>query len=66
MKIPRASNPLLQNESTVTTMLFDLESDSKQENPISNDVIEEKMIQLLKQEMKKNDAPIEQYERLGF
>jgi len=48
------------------TLLFDLEADPKQEHPISNEAIERKMIQHLLTLMKKNDAPSEQYERLGL
>jgi hypothetical protein len=66
MKIPRGNNPLLNKKAIFSTMLFDLKDDPKQENPLSNPEIEEKMIKLLISEMKKNDAPVEQYERLGL
>lgn len=48
------------------TILFDLENDPNQENPIDDKNIEEKMIGYLVKLMKENDAPIEQYERLGL
>ncbi|MFW9999371.1 MAG: sulfatase [Candidatus Hodarchaeota archaeon] len=48
------------------SLLFDLKDDPKQENPIFDSNIEIMMIQLLRGEMKKNDAPLEQYERLGI
>ena len=48
------------------SLLFDLVHDQRQENPIYDSNIEKRMIQLLREEMKKNDAPLEQYERLGI
>jgi arylsulfatase A-like enzyme len=48
------------------TMLFDLELDPKQENPINNRSIEHRMISLMKQIMLENDSPPEQFERLGI
>ena len=48
------------------TLLFDLQNDPKQENPIIDSEIEKRMIKLLIELMNKNDAPFEQYERLGI
>jgi hypothetical protein len=48
------------------TMLFDLETDPAQENPIEDPVVEKRMIELLVKLMKDNDAPPEQFERLGL
>jgi arylsulfatase A-like enzyme len=48
------------------TLLFDLQNDPKQQNPIKDEVVEERMIGLLVQLMKENNAPHEQYERLGL
>jgi arylsulfatase A-like enzyme len=48
------------------SLLFDLVHDKLQENPIYDSNIEKRMIQFLREEMKKNDAPLEQYERLGI
>jgi arylsulfatase A-like enzyme len=48
------------------TVLFDIENDPKQENPIKNKQVEEKMINYMIQLMKENDAPKEQYERMGL
>ena len=48
------------------TQLFDLETDPHQENSISDPDIEQRMLDLLKREMKACDAPVEQYERLGI
>jgi arylsulfatase A-like enzyme len=48
------------------TLLFDLETDPKQEHPLSDISIENRMIQLMKDLMRENEAPAEQFERLGF
>jgi len=47
------------------TMLFDLESDPGQLSPISDSAVEKRMTELMVGLMKHNDAPTEQYERLG-
>ena len=49
-----------------TTMLFDLQTDPKQEHPLHDEAIEVKMIDHLVRLMQWNDAPPEQYERLGL
>ncbi len=51
---------------TFNTMLFDLKTDPKQEKPIHDLEIEEIMIKHMIQLMKENDAPAEQYTRLGY
>ena len=48
------------------SLLFDLQIDPYQENPIVDSKIEKKMIKAMVEEMKKNDSPIEQFERLGI
>ena len=48
------------------TMLFDLESDYEQNTPLDDPAAEQRMIELLVKVMKENDAPAEQYERLGL
>jgi arylsulfatase A-like enzyme len=48
------------------TLLFDLESDPGQLNPIVDASIEADMIDKLVALMRANDAPAEQYERLGL
>ena len=48
------------------TQLFDLQKDPRQENPIQDKQIEKKMIEHMKRLMKENDAPQEQYTRLGI
>ena len=57
----RAINPYVYG-----SYLFDLQSDPHQENSINEPDIEKHMIKLLITEMKRNDAPIEQFERLGL
>ena len=48
------------------TMLFDLESDPGQEHPIDDPEVEKIMIEHLVRLMKENDAPPEQFQRLGL
>ncbi len=48
------------------TLLFDLETDPRQERPLRDDALERRMTDLLVRCMKANDAPQEQYERLGL
>ena len=48
------------------SLLFDLSNDQQQEKPIYDLNVEKRMILLLRDEMKKNDAPLEQYQRLGI
>jgi len=48
------------------TLLFDLENDPKQERPLDDPEVEARMIALMVDLMKTNDAPAEQFERLGL
>lgn len=48
------------------TLLFDLENDPGQEHPLEDKAIEKRMIDLMVTVMKENDAPEEQYQRLGL
>jgi len=48
------------------TKLFDLQSDPGQETPIDDPEVEKRMLELMVQIFKENDAPEEQYERLGL
>ena len=48
------------------TLLYDLETDPKQELPINDPEVEQRMIEHLIRLMKENDAPAEQFERLGL
>ena len=47
-------------------LLFDLENDPNQEKPIDEPDLERKMVSYLLEGMHRNDAPKEQYERLGL
>ena len=65
MKIRSAESPL-RDPRNVGTVLYDLESDPKQEHPIKDPVVETKMIDHMVRLMRENDAPPEQFTRLGL
>ena len=48
------------------TALHDLSSDPHQLKPINDAVVEQRMIRHMTELMKANDAPSEQYQRLGL
>jgi hypothetical protein len=48
------------------TLLFDLQADPRQERPLKNAAVEARMIEHLIRLMKFNDAPAEQFQRLGL
>ena len=48
------------------TLLFDLEQDPRQEAPLADAALEQRMQQLLRGVMEECEAPPEQYERLGI
>ena len=48
------------------TLLFDLENDPQQENPIHDPEVEERLCRLMVKMMLENDAPREQFERMGL
>jgi arylsulfatase A-like enzyme len=48
------------------TVLYDLKEDPKEENPIKDEEVEKRMIDLMVKLMKENDSPKEQFERLGL
>ena len=52
--------------SIFQTMLFNLEEDPAQNTPVDDPAVEAKMTEHLVRLMKENDAPPEQYERLGL
>ncbi len=65
MKIPaRADNE--RRARKFGTLLFDLETDPAQAQPLDNPEVEDRMIDLLIKLMKANDAPPEQFFRLGL
>jgi arylsulfatase A-like enzyme len=48
------------------TLLFDLETDPGQEHPLADDEVELRMIRLLLDLMRANEAPASQFQRLGL
>ena len=48
------------------TQLFDVENDPHQTQPIEDPAVEARMIQLMVQLLQQNDAPLEQYVRMGL
>lgn len=48
------------------TLLFDLERDPRQDQPVNDPALEQRMIEHLARLMRENDAPTEQFERLGL
>jgi arylsulfatase A-like enzyme len=64
LKIPKESTPWALAD--FNTLLFDLSEDAGQLNPIHDVDVENRMIEEMITLMKQNDAPHEQYERLGL
>ena len=60
MKIP------MRTWSRFPTELFDLKNDPGQTRPLKDAAVEKRMIALMKRLMKENDAPKEQFARLGL
>ena len=48
------------------TLLFDLENDPGQERPLQDPALESRMIEMMTSLMRDNDAPPEQFQRLGL
>lgn len=48
------------------TLLFDIENDPKQQQPLQNEHVKQRMTELLIRLMTENHAPTEQFERLGL
>ena len=66
MKIESEKSAAVNSANEYGTLLFDLKNDPEQKDPINDSQIEEKMIKEMTSLMKKNDAPEEQYQRLGL
>jgi arylsulfatase A-like enzyme len=67
LKIPSGGIPELKFASfNYGTLLFDLTNDPGQENPIQDAAIEKRMTDLMIRLMEENEAPAEQYTRLGL
>ena len=64
MKIKTASQPW--RFPAFETLLYDLETDPGQERPLQSPAVERAMIERMIELMRANDAPAEQYQRLGL
>ena len=67
-KIPVNLNNLELTSGIIDSehLLFDLENDPKQENPLKSNKITDKMIGYLLDNLKINETPSEVYERLSL
>ncbi len=65
MKIPAKAQRMMQPH-VFTNLLFDLQADPLQEHPIQDAEVEERMVEHMLRLMRDNDAPEEQYQRVGL
>jgi hypothetical protein len=63
---PFSFSGMVTPDSMREDLLFDMEDDPSQLRPIVDPAIERRMIALMKRLMKENDAPDEQFERMGL
>jgi hypothetical protein len=63
MKIPAR---MWTNPHPFGNLLFDLKTDPHQDRPLSVPALEARMSAMLMELMRANDAPLEQFERLGL
>jgi hypothetical protein len=63
MKIPGRT---WRNPHDFGTLLFDIEQDPKQARPLQDPQIEARMAALLREAMRANEAPEEQYQRMDL
>jgi arylsulfatase A-like enzyme len=66
MKIRSGGKGGWADASKFGTLVYDLQTDPAQQHPMHDEAVGKHMIELLVAEMKRNDAPPEQYERLGL
>ena len=66
MKIPGRASHVAPTAHAMGNLLYDLQSDPAQENPLADPAQEQRMIGLLVGLMQSTEAPAEQYERLGL
>ncbi|MGW0938477.1 sulfatase-like hydrolase/transferase [Streptomyces sp. NPDC002666] len=64
MRIPARSGWM--NPWAHGTLLYDLQTDPKQQNPLVDDGLELRMLRLLARLMHRNSAPLSQFQRLGI
>jgi hypothetical protein len=60
------ARPFFRSQHEFGDLLFDLQVDPEQVSPLDDPAIEARMVDLLVAQMQANDAPAEQYERLGL
>jgi len=60
------ARPFFRSQHEFGNLLFDLETDPEQASPIADPALEQRMITLLTTAMRENDAPAEQFVRLGL
>ena len=66
LKQLRMAAEKVNNAYEYGNLLFDLETDPEQEHPINNVEIEKMMIEKMRRLMEENEAPLEQYQRVGI
>lgn len=66
MKIRKEPFPEGFNLKDIQTRLYDLRRDPSQQNPIHDDVVEQRLKSAIRREMERHDAPSELYSRLGL
>jgi arylsulfatase A-like enzyme len=64
LKVP--AEPFMQQAYSLGNLLFDTQADPEQKKPLNDREIEARMIALMRRLMKENDAPEDQYMRLGL
>ncbi len=65
LRFPAVTAPFL-SPARFGSLLFDLAVDPEQKNPMVDDGVELRMVRLLVEALRDNDAPLSQYERLGL
>ena len=60
------AEPFMTSQYENGSRLYDLDTDPDQENPINDNEIEQRMLEKMSALMWENDAPPEQFERLGI
>ena len=66
-QVPSHGIPELEFDAqSFGNLLYDIDKDPRQEHPLDDPVLENHMIDLMLDLMEQDDAPAEQYERLGL